>query len=212
MITLQQIISATPVAKLRAAQFLPALNAAMDKYGINTPLRQAAFLAQCFHESGCLACVEENLNYRAETLMRVWPKRFPTLAIAQQYAGSPVKLANKVYADRMGNGPEASGDGYRFRGAGLIQLTGKQNQSQYALQARRDVLTIGEYLRTPEGACDSAAWFWQRCGATAKADLGDFDGVSDLINIGRKTDKEGDAVGYADRLRLYNAFKKVLGA
>jgi putative chitinase len=212
MITLAQIVCATPAAKLRAAMYVKALNDAMEKYEINTPLRQAAFLSQCFHESGNLSKVEEGLNYSAQRLTEVWPKRFPTLAIAQQYAGNPSKLANKVYADRMGNGDEASGDGYRYIGAGLIQLTGKDNQFLYALQADRDVLTIGDYLRTPEGACDSAAWFWSLVGASAYADKEDFDGVCDLINLGRKTGKVGDSIAYADRLKLYNAFKKVLGA
>jgi putative chitinase len=212
MVTLQQIIQATPAAKLRAAQYIQPLNAAMDKYGINTPLRQAAFLSQCFHESGNLASVEEGLNYRAERLMVVWPSRFPTLAIAKQYAGDPVKLANRVYANRMGNGDEASGDGYRHIGAGLIQLTGKDNQFHYALEAQQDLLTIGQYLRTPEGACDSAAWFWQACNANKYADIPDFDGVCDVVNLGRKTGKVGDSVGYAHRLELYNAFKKSLGA
>lgn len=211
MITLAQIISATPAAKLRAAQYVQHLNAAMGKYGINTPLRQAAFLAQIFHESGNLTAVEENLNYRAETLVRVWPSRF-NLTTAKEYAGNPVKLANKVYANRMGNGDEASGDGHKFRGAGLIQLTGKDNQYRYALQADVDLLAVGDYLRTPEGACDSAAWFWSECGANKYADKGDLDGVSDLINLGRKTEKVGDAIGYAHRLELYNAFKKAIGA
>lgn len=212
MISLAQVVIATPAAKLRAAQYVQFLNGAMDKYKINTPIRQAAFLSQVFHESGMLASVEENLNYRAETLMRVWPSRFPTLALAQQCAGNPVKLANKVYANRMGNSDEASGDGYLYRGAGFIQLTGKDNQFLYALQADRDVLTIGQYLRSPEGACDSAAWFWNLSGCNAYADKGDFDGVCDLINLGHKTSKEGDAIGFDYRKQLYNEFKKVMGA
>jgi putative chitinase len=212
MLTLQQIIQATPAAKLRAAQYVPALNAAMVKYEINTPLEQAAFLAQIFHETGNLATVEEGLNYSAKRLTEVWPSRFPSLAVATPYANNPEKLANKVYANRMGNGDEASGDGFRHRGAGCIQLTGKHNQFRYALQADVDLLTVGDYLRTPEGATDSAAWFWRDCGASKYALIGNLDGVSDLINLGRKTEKVGDAIGYAHRLQLYIAFKKVLGA
>jgi putative chitinase len=212
MVTLQQIILATPAAKLRAAQFVQPLNDAMQKYGISTPLNQAAFLANVFHESGCLAKLEEGLNYSAQRLTEVWPTRFPNLTIAKEYAGNPEKLANRVYADRMGNGPESSGDGFAHRGAGLIQLTGKDNQFKYALEADVDLLTVGDYLRTTQGACDSAAWFWKVCGASAKATSGDFDGACDLVNIGRKTAKEGDAIGYADRLKLYQAFKTVLGA
>ena len=211
MITLQHIIQATPAAKLRAAQFVQPLNNAMQKYGITTPLNQAAFLANVFHETGDLSSMEEGLNYRAERLMVIWPSRFPNLTIAKEYAGNPAKLANKVYANRMGNGPESSGDGYEHRGSGAIQLTGKDNQYRYALEADKDLLTIGSYLRSTEGACDSAAWFWRLCGASVKADRGDFDGACDLVNIGKKTEKIGDSIGFAHRLNLYIAFKRVLG-
>lgn len=211
MITLQHIVSATPAAKLRASQFVQPLNDAMSKYKITSPLDQAAFLANVFHETGNLASLEEGLNYSAKRLTEVWPSRFPTLAVAQQYAGNPQKLANRVYADRMGNGPEASGDGWEHRGSGGIQLTGKDNQYKYALEADKDLLTIGEYLRGTEGACDSAAWFWSSVGCSAKASAGDFDGACDLVNIGKKTAKEGDSIGYAHRLKLYRAFKSELG-
>lgn len=212
MITLQQIVQAVPaIPKLRAAQFVPALNAAMDKYGITQPLDVAAFLANVFHETGELASLEEGLNYRAERLMVVWPSRFPNLTVAKQYANNPQKLANKVYADRMGNGPESSGDGWAHRGSGAIQLTGKDNQFRYALEADKDLLTIGDYLRSTEGACDSAAWFWATVKAGSRASTGDFDGACDLVNIGRKTVKEGDSIGYDHRLKLYKAFKNALG-
>ena len=212
MITLDQIIRATPSAKLRAAEFVKPLNAAMAKYDITTPLRQAAFLAQVFHESGNLAYIEENLNYSAKGLMSTWPTRFPTLAIAQVYERKPEKIANKVYANRMGNRGEDSGDGWKFRGAGLIQLTGKDNHLAYALKADKDVLTVGDYLRTTEGACDVSGAFWLTNSLNRIADKGDFDGISDTINIGRKTAKIGDAIGWAHRLEMYNAFKKALGA
>jgi putative chitinase len=184
----------------------------MQAYGITAPLRQAAFLAQVVHESGYLAATEENLNYSAQGLMKTWPTRFPTLSLAQVYERQPEKIANKVYANRMGNRDEASGDGWKFRGAGLIQLTGKDNHFSYALNADKDVLTVGEYMRSPEGACDVSGWFWQANSLSKLADIGDFDGISDLINLGRKTPQMGDAIGYAHRLEMYNAFKKVLGA
>lgn len=211
MITLEQLLSVKEVAKLRAATFIAPLNAAMEEFEINTPARQAAFLAQILHESGDLSSVEENLNYKAETLMRVWPSRFPTLEAANQYARNPQKIANKVYANRMGNRDEASGDGWTHRGAGLIQLTGKDNQYACALHFDIELDKIGDWLRTEEGACRSAAWFWNRSGANKYADKLDFDGVSDVINIGRKTDKGGDAIGYAHREALYKTFKAVLG-
>lgn len=211
MITLEQLLKAAPVPKLRAAMFIAPLNATMEKWGINTPLRQAAFLAQVLHESGLLAATEENLNYSAAGLMKTWPTRFPAPPIAKAYERQPEKIANKVYASRMGNRDEASGDGWKYRGAGLIQLTGKDNHLTYAIKADKDVLTIGEYLRSTEGACDVSGWFWSVNGLNKFADVGDFDGVSDVINLGRKTAKVGDAIGFAHRAEMYNAFKKVLG-
>lgn len=211
MITYEQIIKAVPAAKLRALPYISPLNDGMTKWEINTPLRQAAFLAQVFHESGCLASVEENLNYSAKGLMATWPSRFPTLLIAQAYERKPERIANKVYAMRMGNRDEASGDGWKFRGAGLIQLTGKDNHILYALEASVSVLTVSDYLRTTEGACDASGWFWQARGLNALADSESFDSISDLINLGHKTANVGDAIGYAHRLEMYNAFKKALG-
>lgn len=210
MILLSQLLEAAPAAKLRAPLYIDALNATMKAYDISTPTRQAMFLAQIMHESGNLSSTEENLNYSAEGLMKTWPSRFPTLDIAQAYARKPEKIANKVYANRMGNRDETSGDGWKYRGAGLIQLTGKDNQLQYALEADRDVLTIGSYLRSHKGACDSSGWYWRACSLNRYADAGDFDGVCDIINIGRKTAREGDAIGYAHRLSLYKAFIKVM--
>lgn len=212
MITLEQLLSAAPAAKLRAATFIKPLNEAMNKYDITMPLRQSAFLAQIMHESGNLASTEENLNYGAKGLIATWPGRFPTLAIAQAYERNPEKIANKVYASRMGNRDEASGDGWKYRGGGLLQLTGKDNHFAYALKADKDVLTVSSYIRTDEGACDVSGWYWATNSVNKWADNGDFDGVCDVINIGRKTAVVGDAIGYAHRLEMYNAFKKALGA
>lgn len=211
MITLEQLLKACPATKLRAAQFIAPLNTAMAKWDITTPLRQAAFLSQVVHESGNLSCTEENLNYSAKGLMATWPTRFPTLTIAQAYERKPEKIANKVYALRMGNRDADSGDGWKYRGGGLIQLTGKDNQIAYALKADRDVLTVSEYIRTTEGSCDVSGWFWHANSLSKFADVGDFDGVSDVINLGRKTVKVGDSIGYAHRFEMYKAFKKALG-
>lgn len=212
MLTVEQVIQAVPdVKKLRVALFLPYLISAMAEFEINTPLRQAAFLAQVFHESGNLTMTEENLNYGAAGLQSTWPSRFDA-ATAAAYQRQPEKIANYVYANRMGNRDEASGDGWKHRGAGLLQLTGKDNQFAAALALFIDPTVISEYLRSPEGAARASGWFWTRSGANRYADKGDFDGVSDVVNIGRKTDKVGDAIGYADRKRLYEAFKRIFGA
>ena len=109
------------------AEWVDALNSTFAKFNINSVRQQAAFIGQCGHECGNFKVLQENLNYRAATLMKLWPKRFPTQEIADQYAGNPKKIANMVYANRMGNRDEASGDGYRFRGRGCIQLTGHAN-------------------------------------------------------------------------------------
>jgi putative chitinase len=153
VLTLEQALKAVPTAaKLRVASFLPHLISAMAEFGIDTPLRQAAFLAQVFHESGNLNAVEEGLNYSAEALQRTWPSRFDA-ATAAAYQRKPEKIANKVYANRMGNRDEASGDGWKHRGAGLIQLTGKDNQFACAMALGIDPTLIADYLKTEEGRC-----------------------------------------------------------
>lgn len=184
----------------KAASFLAPLNAAMREFDIDTSKRVAYFLAQIAHESGALAFLQENLNYSAEGLCKTWPTRFPTLASATPYARNPQKIANKVYANRGGNGDEASGMGWKHRGAGLIQLTFYDNQKKCADYFGIDVNNIGDWLRTEEGACRSAAWFWKKNGCNEFADKADFDAVSDAINLGRQTKAEGDAIGYKDRL------------
>lgn len=210
MITLEQVLKAVPAAKkLKVATFLPHLISAMAEFEINTPLRQAAFLAQIFHESGNLEHVDENLNYSAKGLQDTWASRFDAAA-AERYARKPEMIANKVYANRMGNRDEASGDGWKYRGAGLIQLTGKDNQFACAMAIGCDPTQIGDYLRTEEGACRSAGWYWSTNNLNKWADVRDIDGVSDVINIGRKTARVGDSIGYAHRKALFEAFERVL--
>lgn len=174
----------------------------MREFDINSPARQASWLAQVGHESAHLACVEERLNYSADRLMVVWKSRFPDLASATPYARNPERLANKVYAGRMGNGNEASGDGWRHRGAGFIQLTGKENQTLCADFFDIPVAEVGDWLRQPEGACRSAGWFWATHGLNTLADKGDQVGITRRIN--------GGIVGLADRLALFETAKKVL--
>lgn len=184
----------------RGAVFLTPLVNAMAEFGIVGAEQQARFLANVGHETGNLSVFEENLNYSAERLMVVWPKRFPTLAATSGYARNPVALACKVYANRMGNGDEKSGDGWRYRGAGCIQLTGKDNHSTCGAYFNVKPGDVGDWLRTPEGAARSAAWYYTKHGLHL---VDTFDHVCDRINIGRETDQVGDAIGYKDRLAIY---------
>ena len=128
-----------------------AMEKCLPDYDINTPRRVAAFVAQCAHESGGFRFLKENLNYRAESLVRVWPRYFKNLDIAGQYAHNQEAIANRAYANRMGNGPESSGDGYRFCGRGLIQLTGRSNYQAFADSIETNINDIPAYLATFEG-------------------------------------------------------------
>lgn len=225
-VTREQLLRIMPQARSRVDGCLDAVNAAMSEFGIDAPLCQTAFLAQIAHESGQLATAEENLFYSADGLANTWParygkkinglyqlgttKRILPNSLALSLQRKPEAIANNVYAGRMGNGDEASGDGWRYRGAGWIQLTGKENHLAVSLYFDIPLEQVGDWLRTPSGAARSAAWFWTVNGCNAYAARGDFDGVSDVINRGRKTTPIGDAIGYADRLALYNKAKEVL--
>ena len=141
--------------------FVDPINKTCEKFEINNPQRAAMFLAQVGHESGGLVHTQENLNYKAEGLARVFPKYFRDVD-PTDYAHNPEKIANRVYADRMGNGSEESGDGYKFRGRGLIQLTGRDNYTHFADDMGMDLDAAVSYLETPEGAAMSAGWFWSK--------------------------------------------------
>ena len=187
--------------------WLEALNEILPEYEINTPRRVAAFVAQCAHESGGFRALKENLNYRAATLRKVFPKYFPNDAIANEYASKPNKqeaIANRVYANRMGNGPEESGDGYRYCGRGLIQLTGKDNYTWFAASLEIPVEEAAEYLQTFEGAVQSACWFWETNNLNQWADKGDILTLTKRIN--------GGTIGLEDRIKHYNHALHVLGA
>ena len=173
-----------------------ALSILLPDYDINTPLRVAAFLAQCGHESGGFVFLRENLNYRAETLMKQWPRYFPTLEIARMYERRPEKIANRAYANRMGNGDEASGDGWKFCGRGLIQLTGRNNYQDFADSIETPVEEIPQYLGTFEGAAQSACWFWETNNLNREADVGDIKTMTRKIN--------GGYIGLEDRLKHYH--------
>jgi putative chitinase len=201
-LTPEQLLRIAPAAGSKAAAIAAALTMAMPRYGITTPERAAPFLGNLAHESGQFIRARENLNYQASTLLRVWPSRFLTEDMAKRYAHMPEDIANLVYANRMGNGDVKSGDGYRYRGAGWIQLTGKENHLAAALEFDIDPEQIGDWLCTPEGAALSAAWYWKNAGCNAYADKGNHDAIADLINIGRRTARVGDAIGYEERLML----------
>jgi putative chitinase len=181
-----------------------ALEQALPDYDINTPPRVAAFVAQCAHESGGFKFLKENLNYKAESLSRVWPKYFKDPAVAQQYAHNQEAIANRAYANRMGNGSEASGDGWRFCGRGLIQLTGRSNYQAFADSIETDINDIPEYLATFEGAVQSACWFWESNNLNKWADAGDILTLTKKIN--------GGTLGLADRQKHYEHALHILGA
>lgn len=172
-----------------------------EQYEINTPERMAAFIAQIAHESMNLRATKENLNYSAQGLLKVFPKYF-TPQSAASYARNPEKIANKVYANRMGNGPEESGDGWRYRGRGLIQLTGKENHTNFANDMGMTLDESLEYLDTPEGAMMSAGWFWNKRHLNDYADRGDIKGISKRVN--------GGTIGLQERIDNYELALEVL--
>lgn len=170
----------------------------LSTYKINTPLRLAAFLAQVDHESQGFTRTLENLNYSATALTATWPKRFPP-EIALQYHRQPERIANRAYADRMGNGAESSGDGWRYRGRGYIQLTGRDNYMDFSRNKRMPLEEVAAYLETEQGAMESAAWWYSSRNLNALADKGDIKGMTKVINGGYN--------GLADRVALYDKYK-----
>jgi putative chitinase len=174
----------------------------LPDYDINTVPRVAAFLAQTAHESGGYKALKENLNYRAVTLRKVFPKYFPTDELANAYAGKQEMIANRVYGGRMGNGDEHSGDGYKYCGRGLIQLTGKDNYTRFAESIETPVEDIPEFLATFEGAIQSGCWFWETNNLNQFADSGDILTMTKRIN--------GGTIGLEDRKKHYNHAMHVL--
>ena len=165
--------------------YLVPMNKVCTKYAINTSAeRLASFLAQVAHESGGFTATKENLNYSTDGLRKVFGKYFPSTSMAAQYARKPMQIANKVYADRMGNGPERSGDGFKYRGRGLIQLTGKTNYSSIAKDLNMSIDDCVAYLETPDGIVESAGWFWNKNKLNNYCDHSDFTGLTKAINGG----------------------------
>jgi putative chitinase len=199
---LRQIVPGNP----HIEHWHEALCEILPDYDIDTPERVAAFLAQCAHESGGFKAIKENLNYKPATLVTLFKKYFD-LPTAERYCAMSDKqaaIANRIYANRMGNGPESSGDGYRYCGRGLIQLTGKDNYTRYAQSTEQTVEEASEHLTTFEGCVQSAAWFWEANNLNQYADSGDILTMTKRIN--------GGTIGLEDRKKHYAHALHVLGA
>jgi putative chitinase len=177
------------------------LQVAFNKYDIFNPKRQAAFLGQCAHESGNFKTLEENLHYSASALMRVWPSRFPDIDTANKFANNPEKIANKVYAGRMGNTED--GEGWKYHGRGLIQLTGKDNYKNCGNSLGFDLLGSPEKLLEPQYAALSAGWFWSKHGLNELADAQEHGMITKRIN--------GGTLGLDDRIAKTTKALEALG-
>lgn len=198
MITLELLQTVCPNTKISILDgFVEPLNMVTEYYDISvSPQRTAGFIAQIAHESGGFRYTVENLNYSAQALRRVFNKYFPDDEIANIYARQPIKIASRVYANRMGNGPEESGDGWTFRGRGLIQLTGFNNYSRLAEALEMEIFQVIEYLETPDGAVASAGWYWDENNLNSYCDRNDFIGLTKRIN--------GGTNGLEERQHYYN--------
>jgi putative chitinase len=176
------------------------LQETFEKYQINTPKRQACFIGQCMHESGGFKFLKENLNYSAKALMNTWPSRFPDADIAEKYARQPEMIANKVYSGRMGNTED--GDGAKFIGRGLIQLTGKDNYKAFGEAIGEDLVANPQLVEQPRYAALSAGWFWNKRGLNALADAMDITTLTVRINGGK--------IGIDDRIAKINKALDIL--
>lgn len=204
-ITASQLLHAVPnLYKPRLNEFVAAFNKYAGQFGIDTPLRTVHFLAQVFHESGYLRSCEENLNYSAKGLLRTWPSRFNAVTAAK-YAHKPEAIANKVYAGRMGNGNESSGDGWRYRGRGYIGLTGKSNYKEYTDSGfcNGDVVRNPALVAKSPGNIKTAMFFWYKNGCNRFADADDCTELTKRVN--------GGTLGLDDRKKLLEKFKVEFG-
>jgi putative chitinase len=182
-------------------KWLVPLEETFVKYDISTPKRQAAFIGQCAHESGNFKTLEENLHYKAESLMKVWPSRFPDIDTANKFANNPEKIANKVYSGRMGNTED--GDGWKYHGRGLIQLTGKENYERCGLAIGIDLLSDPALLLDPRYAALSAGWFWNKHGLNELAEQQEHGMITKRIN--------GGTLGLDDRIAKTTKALSILG-
>jgi putative chitinase len=185
------------------ADWVDALNETFSRFNLTTNNQKAMFIGQCSHECGNFRTLEENLNYRAETLMKLWPKRFPSLEFAKQYEKNPKKIANSVYASRMGNRDEASGDGYRFRGRGALQCTGHSTYFHAGKALGVDFVMQPDLVATPKYAALTAGWFWDTHKLNPPSDALDYTKVTKIIN--------GGTIGLDDRIKHVQQALAVLG-
>ena len=213
-------IVAAGVKQTTAEKWSRAVALACQEFGIDTPQRIAGFLSQCAHESGGFERLQENLNYSAEGMASIWPKRFAILGpdgkpvkkdgknqpnkFALALHRKPEAIANVVYSGRMGNGPIESGEGWKYRGRGLKQLTGKSNHIECSKGLGVDLVENPDLLLEPTYAARSAAWFWQKNKCNTFADVGDIEGLTKRIN--------GGLIGLADRKARYQAAERSLSA
>ena len=198
------MVNADQLQKLHiGADWVDALNETFSRFNITTNNQKAMFIGQCGHECGNFRLLEENLNYRAETLMKLWPKRFPSLEFAKQYEKNPRKIANSVYANRMGNRDEASGDGYRFRGRGALQCTGHSTYFHAGKALGVDFVMQPDLVATPKYAALTAGWFWDTHKLNPPADALDYTKVTKIIN--------GGTIGLDDRIKHIQHALAVLG-
>lgn len=208
VVTAQILTQFAPALAKNAEELAAILNAS----NVNTKLRVAHFLAQAGHESALFSVTTENLNYSADALGRVFKKYFPTAELRAQYARKPEQIANRVYANRMGNGNEASGDGWKHRGRGYFQLTGKDNYLKYSKSAYGDdrILKSPELLAQPVDALKSAIWYWETNNLSKWADKDDVLAVSKVVNLGNAA-STATPNGMDDRRTQLARAKKLLG-
>lgn len=201
--TVDELCQALPDTKRQTLEkYHDSLIQTFQNYDMMSPLRQAAFLSQCAHESANFTATIENLNYSKEALVKTWPKHFPTLKEAEPYHRNPEKIANKAYANRMGNGDEKSGDGWKYRGRGILQITGKFNYQKCGASLGIDLEANPELLETLPYLVLSAGWFWKTNGLNPMADKEDIQAMTRRIN--------GGTNGLADRTKKYEIAKKAL--
>ena len=197
----QQLADAVKIDIAHAEALLPGLEAAIKTADLDTPARLSAFLAQTGHESGGFKFLEENLNYKPETLCRVWPSHFNE-ENCYEFSGNPEAIANFAYAGRMGNGDAETGDGWRYRGRGFLQLTGKENYEHASSDLGFDFVSEPDAVATPEGAALTAAWFWKKHNLNHYVDNNDFTQMTKIIN--------GGTIGLEDRVARFNHAMSVL--
>ena len=198
------MLNAEQLQKLHiGADWVDALNETFSRFNITTKNQMAMFIGQCSHECGNFRLLEENLNYKAATLMKLWPRRFPTLEKANEYSGNPKKIANSVYCSRMGNRDENSGDGFRFRGRGIIQITGHSSYFHAGKALGVDLVSNPDLASNPKYAALTGGWFWSTHNLNAPADALDYTKVTKIIN--------GGTIGLDDRIKHVQQALAVLG-